>query len=135
LWLKTEDRGWWFVPVPGGVFFLYPKADGTYAVGWKQAPSGPPAKLLENDLSLEYAMAWAERYAAEADDTYAGLLGFSVSTRSAKWRAGNRPATDAQIAKARQIGIPQREIDGLNKREMSDRISVRVATLALRRVR
>lgn len=135
LWLKTEDRGWWFVPVPGGVFFLYPTDRGTYAVGWKQAPSGPPAKLLENDLSLEYAMAWAERYAAEADDTYNGLLGFSVSTKSAKWRAGNRPATDAQKAKASSIGIPQREVEGLNKRELSDRISVRVATLALRRVR
>jgi hypothetical protein len=117
------------------VFFIYPTERGTYAVGWKQAPSGPSAKLLENDLSLEYAMAWAERYAAEADDGYKGLLGFSVSTRSARWRAGNRPPSDAQLGMARSLGIPQREVDGLNKRELSDRISVRVATLALRRVR
>jgi len=135
LWLKTEDRGWWFVPVPGGVFFLYPKADGTYALGHKTAPSGPPAKLLENDLSLEYAMAWAERYAAEADDTYNGPLGFSISTRSAKWRAGNRPPSDAQKGYARSLGIPHTEVETLNKRELSDRISVRIATLALRRVR
>lgn len=135
LWLKTEDRGWWFVPVPGGLFFIYPTDRGTYAVGWKATPMGPPAKLLENDLSLEYAMAWAERYAAEEDDSLKGPFTFSVSTKSAKWRAGNRPATDAQKAMASSIGIPRREIEGLNKRDLSDRISVRVATMALRRVR
>jgi len=135
LWLRTEDRGWWFVPVPGGLFFIYPTARGTYAVGWKQAPGGFSAKLLENDLSLEYAMAWAERYAAEKDEGYKGPLGFSVSTKSARWRSGNRPPSDAQKTMAHSIGISDHEVEGLNKRELSDRISVRVATLALRKVR
>jgi superfamily II DNA or RNA helicase len=134
LWLRTEDRGWWFVPVMGGVFFLYPKADGTFAVGYKQ--NNRTAQVIEGKdpgLTLELGMAWAERYAAEVDSDRAEH-GFSVSSRSASWRKGNRPSSPAQRDLAAGLGIDRDLSASLNKRELSDLISIKIATRALKRV-
>jgi hypothetical protein len=134
LWLRTEDRGWWFVPVMGGVFFLYPKSDGTFAVGYKQ--NNRQAQVIEGKdpgLTLELGMAWAERYASEVDSDRAEH-GFSVSSRSAGWRKGNRPSSPAQRDLAVNLGIDRELASNMIKRDLSDLISIKIATRALKRV-
>jgi hypothetical protein len=130
VWLQTEDRGWWFIPVAGAFYFLYPQATGHYAVG--RATSGAVRKIerLDKDLSLEYAMAWAEKYAAEEDDELFGTL----SSKKARWRRGQAKATTQQVAMASGFGIDPALAAIMTKRELSDLINVRLATRVLAKV-
>jgi hypothetical protein len=132
LWLQTEDRGWWFIPGLDSIYFLYPQATGHFAIG--RATTGNVRKIekLDQDLSLEYAMAWAEKYAAD-EDAGTGET-WSATSRNAGWRKGNRPASEAQKSQARFQGIPEHVIEHANKRQLSDLISIRIATRALAKV-
>lgn len=131
LWLQTSDRGWWFIPTANRIFFLYPQASGHYALGYADTGSVRKIERLEKDLSLEYAMAWAERYAKEADHEF----GMNLSGRKASWRRNRKArATPAQIGAAEFHGIPREVAENLTKVELSDLISVTIATRVLQKV-
>lgn len=121
VWLQTIG-GVWFVPTKTHLFFLWPTG-GTFTLG-KVPVHGGKAEKLESDLSLGYGMAWAEAYADEAD------TGFSVAKKGQAWRQGRTKPAPRQIQYASSLGIPT---DGLSKRELSDMISVNLASRVIDR--
>jgi ATP-dependent helicase IRC3 len=115
-WLRT-DGGVLFISAGPGEVFLWPSAshgDGFWDVCF--SPKTGKWQRKRQGLSLEMAMAWGE---AEAED-YAE---FSVKT-SASWRTG-RPSP-AQVGLATTLKIQGAE--GMRKGELSDRISVKLAS-------
>lgn len=121
-WLRTR-AGVWFVPTKTAYFYLWPRKDGSFGLGKK--PVGGPQKkhgvVLENNLTMEGAMAWAERYAIEEEGGIA-----SISNRRASWRR-KRPS-DALRRSARAFHLPT---EGLNQGELGDLLTVAKASLSL----
>jgi hypothetical protein len=139
-WLQTK-AGTWFIPVKGGVFFLWPAvsdlgdAPGTWRLGYKspQYRSGrtvfdavqerKPGWIFDG-MTLEYAMAFGEQLAADDDPT--------VSLKDRSWRR-TKPS-QAQIDYAIKLKAVDPEMAfEMRKGELSDRISVAVASRMLDR--
>lgn len=120
-WLKTEG-GVWFIPVREADFFLWAAPDGTYSVG-RQPKAGGRAERLMEGVTLEAGMSWSELAAFDEDA--------SISGRTSSWRKGNQKPSEAQIGKARGIGIGEPET--MTKRDLSDKISIRLASRSLDR--
>lgn len=95
-WLMTR-AGAWFISVPEAYYFLVPGAEPeTYRLRRWIRGAGVQTPDEDPDFPLEYAMRWAE--------TYAARHGGSIARRDASWRA--RPATDKQVATCRRHNIP-----------------------------
>lgn len=120
-WLKTE-AGVWFVPVREADFFLWAAPDGTYSVG-RQAKGGGKAERLMEGVTLESGLQWAELAALDEDS--------SISSRTSSWRKGNQKPSDGQISFAAMQGI--KDPASMTKRDLSDAISVRLASRSLDR--
>jgi superfamily II DNA or RNA helicase len=134
VWLRTK-RGIWFIPVRTGEMFLAPCHEpenaGLFYLGEAMTEKGWSGKttfrrVREEPMSLDIAMAWAERSASEAESMLHGQA-HRGADRSASWRQGSRPATRAQ-----------REILGAacpaTKAEAADMIAIKLASQRLDRV-
>lgn len=126
-WNRT-DAGLWYVATAAHYFYLWPQPDGGWSLGRKPVHSSRrrmDSVRLERDLTLEGAMAWGTKYAAE-DDVVVGRGG--ISSRSAAWRS--RKPTERLVAYAAALGVSP--VDGagqdLRQGEMSDRITQRQAS-------
>jgi superfamily II DNA or RNA helicase len=129
-WLQTR-RGTWFIPTKVGVFFLWPALDGdqpsTWRLGFKHRSKHIAVWERQNGwihtgMTLEYAMAFGEQYAAEEDPT--------VSLKDRSWRR-TKPS-EAQVAYALRLKVADPEaVLGMRKGELSDRISIAVASRML----
>lgn len=127
-WLQTP-AGVWFVPTRERLFFVWPENEGSAggAPSYRVGRTGTPYSmtgggwLRDEPMPLEYAMAWAEQYAEQADP--------SVASRVAPWRAGRKPS-DQQVNLAARLGVPVVGEDGepVRKGELSDRISIHYAS-------
>ena len=125
-WLQTK-RGVWFVPAGDRTWFLWP--DGTddlgielYKVGTYKGYSSKGGQWTHQQLPLDMAMSWAEQEANEYDP--------SVSRREAPWRRKKQPPSDAQKNVAQMYRI---DPEGMTRSELSDAISVAVASRILDR--
>ncbi|WP_367324816.1 DEAD/DEAH box helicase [Streptomyces sp. HUAS ZL42] len=97
-WLMTRG-GAWFISVPDAHYFLVAgSSPEAYRIRRWMRGAGVQTPDLDTDYPLEYAMRWAEMYAARH--------GGSIARRDASWRA--RPATVKQIAACRRNNIPLR---------------------------
>jgi superfamily II DNA or RNA helicase len=126
LWQQTP-RGTWFVSVGSWFVFLWPMGGGLWTVGRVGQKGGlASAELVQGDLTFEWAMARAEREA----DTLEGMqtLTYGVG-RSASWRQGSRPASDAQRGYARSLGIAFDA--GTSKSQLADMITTKIAARVL----
>ena len=131
VWLQTED-GKWFIPTKDWTFFLWPEAGGTlWKVGkvptfqLQRRDRGARGGWVREGLDIGYAMAFGEAEAADVDST--------VSKRSASWRVKKQPPSDAQKGMAASWGITVTE--GMTKAELSDALSIKIATKDLKRFR
>lgn len=129
-WLRTEG-GVMFIPVSDGEVFLWPGQGGTWQVRYAPRKARKWPKLHDG-LTLEMAMAWGETEAEERDGVVstAGELFHStasVSRRNASWRKQKVGPTPGQLSacKAWGVDVPP----GATKGEVSDLLSIRVATL------
>jgi superfamily II DNA or RNA helicase len=120
LWLQTE-AGCWFIPTAKGFVFLWPDDHDPdlYWVGWK-GQGGGGSWVSSAGLELDQAMALAEETVTR-DPGY--------STRTASWRKKGRRASDQQKLMARGLGLEY--ADDVSKRDLSDAITVRLASRAL----
>ena len=122
VWLQTSG-GLWFVPTKTAYFYLWPKPDGLFGLGRKDMTSKPyqHGQPLENDLTLEIGMAWAEKYAIEEEGGQS-----SISDRKAAWR--KRKPSEAMVCLASALSIPAGE---LRQGELSDLITIAKASRTL----
>lgn len=99
------------------IYFLWPDKDGMYKVGIRPTRKTGGKFVLEG-LDLEYAMTWAEEIAFAEDS--------SLTDRQASWRRRNQEPRESQLlyARALRIDIPE----NISRRDLSDMISVRVAS-------
>lgn len=116
VWLRTFG-GKWFIPIKGATVFLWPRVDGTYDVGKCGPYSTSGGTWLHKGLGVEMAMSWGEQEATELDA--------SVSSKASSWRAKSRKPSDAQLAMAARYNI---EVNGQTRGELSDQISIHVAS-------
>lgn len=129
-WLRTEG-GVYFIPVADGEVFLWPGEAGTWQV--RHAPRKARRwPKLHDGLSLEMAMAWGETEAEERDGVVTRSEGLfhttaSISRRGASWRRAKVPPTPGQVSACRawNVEVPA----GATKGEVSDLLSVRIASL------
>lgn len=121
-WLRTEG-GVMFIPVADGEVFVWPGEAGTWQVRHapRQARRWPK---LHDGLSLEMAMAWGETEAEERGTTGAGA---SISRRAAAWRKDKSGPTPGQLSACSAWNVTPPA--GATKGEVSDLLSVRMATL------
>jgi superfamily II DNA or RNA helicase len=120
LWLTTEE-GCWFIPTDHGFVFLWPDDDPErYWVGWKNGAGTGGSWVQPEAMELDLAMAVAEG-TAERDPGY--------SKRSASWRTKGGRASAAQKDMARRLQLEYAE--DVSKRDLSDLITVRLASRAL----
>lgn len=116
-WLTTAG-GVWFIPTKASYWFLYAQKDGGWSLG-RMASAGGRGHRVERDLTMDLAMAWAEKYANDEDP--------SVSSRSASWRK-SRPS-EAMQNKGARGGILW---DGkMRQGEYGDLITRATASIAL----
>jgi superfamily II DNA or RNA helicase len=120
-WLKTR-KGINFVQTRYSTFFLLRKADGMFRIGQCGAHSTKGGRYLHDNVTLEYGMAFVEQLAVDEDP--------SIASKTSPWRKGNRKPSESQVAYARTLGI---NTEGMNKRELSDALSVHVASRLLDR--
>lgn len=125
VWLQTYG-GIWFIPTTDWTYFLWPEANGiTWKVGRKPTwrNRGMTGAWLQEELTLEYAMAWGEQDAAEVDP--------SISRKTASWRRQSNKPTDGQIGLLARYKLPFTE--GMSRSEASDLISIHMASRDLDR--
>jgi superfamily II DNA or RNA helicase len=118
VWLQTY-AGTWFIPTRMWTYFLWPEANGiTWKVGRKPtyANRDGTGGWLQEELTLEYAMAWGETDAKEEDP--------SISQKSSSWRR-TRPS-DGQIGLLARYKLPYHK--DMRKGEASDLISIHIAS-------
>jgi superfamily II DNA or RNA helicase len=125
VWLQTYG-GIWFIPTTDWTYFLWPEQNGiTWKVGRKPTWRNRTAKggWLQEELTLEYAMAWGEQDAAEVDP--------SISRKTASWRRQSNKPSQGQLDLLARYGLPITE--GMSKSEASDLISIHLASRDLDR--
>jgi superfamily II DNA or RNA helicase len=133
LWLQTK-AGVWFTTAGSGredarLFFLWPGSEpGTYKAGWRPTHKKGGGWLTE-DVPFSVAQDWAEQEALSYDAANPTGQGASLARRNASWRAGREPVTSGQLTRARTLGLDVSE--GMLKRDVSDMISVQLASRAL----
>lgn len=121
LWLTTEE-GCWFIPTDHGFTFLWPDDHDLelYWVGWKNGAGSGGSWVQPAAMELDLAMAVAEG-TAERDPGY--------SNRTASWRTKGGRASEPQKDMARRLQLEYAE--NVSKRDLSDLITVRLASRAL----
>lgn len=126
-WLRTAARRP-FLPVGDRFVFLW-EAPGRHLNRWSVGTTSSPwAKRSEapawlgHSLALSDARALAERWAMFEPD--AGL-----AQQRARWRKGL--ASAAQVRQAARAGIESARLQGRSKADVSDMISVALASLAI----
>lgn len=129
LWLQTH-AGTNFIPAGDWTVFLWPEPSGLWTVGVTPTKGVPgQASPVMTGLTLEWAMERAERYAdgiTRADVLTRGRG--NVSRRGASWRKSGA-ASEQQLRFAASLGL--RFAEGARKADVSDAISVTLATRAL----
>lgn len=122
-WLQTR-KGYWFIPAGDWTVVVVPHdtLEVTWDVwalytGWRNRQ---PHRRIAEGMTLEYAMVWAE---GEAED-----LDPSIARRASSWRKRKDPPSEAQLRMARNLHIVVP--DGMTKRELSDLISIVIASRA-----
>lgn len=130
-WLQTY-AGIWFIPTRGHIYFLWPTNNGHFLIG--RCPNRTTAggewfshgqfrqvhPSSADQLTLDYAMSWAEQAARQEDP--------SVASREAAWRNKREAPSEGQVRAARYFKIPY---TGLSKAELSDKISIASASKLL----
>lgn len=113
-WSQTP-KGTWFVATRQHVYYLRPQRDGQHYGVFRSASSYSrrPETLLVKDVEIDFAMAYAQQLAEDADP--------SIALKGASWRQGNRKPSAAQVAYADKLGI---NTSGMNKREVADAITL-----------
>lgn len=129
-WLKTRG-GVWFIPTRTGYFFLWPEIDGgdLWKIGRSHSQyqlKARPGQVTEagwvrKGLPIEYAMAFTEQAATEADP--------SVSQRTASWRTRKGGPSEAQQGLMARLGIEVHDL--MTKSEASDALSIAYASKIL----
>lgn len=122
-WLRTRN-GIRFVQTRNHTFFLLRNGDGTYRVGQCGASSTHGGFYHHDAITLEYGLSLVEQLAIDDDP--------SIASRDSAWRKGNRKPSPMQIEFATKLGIDPTE---LNKRDLSDAISVMLVSRLLDRKR
>lgn len=119
-WLTTTG-GVLFVSVGKELVFLLPQGS-TWSVGRCSQYSLVGGGWLKEGLSADQALAWASEWAVQQDPSLAGA--------KAPWRR-KQPPSEAQRNYAASLGI---DVTGRTKAEVSDMISVRIASTTLRTI-
>lgn len=130
-WLQTEG-GTWFIPARDATFFLWPDDQETRPGMWKVGKAIAAwgggryyitsGGFILEDLTQEYAMAWAEQEAENYDS--------SIASRESSWRKKKAAsASPAQVNFAAKLGIAGAQ--EMTKPELSDAISVKLASKIL----
>jgi hypothetical protein len=125
-WLRTQG-GVMFIPVGDGEVFLWPSEPASHGL-WDVRHAPRQARRwprMHAGLSLEMAMAWAETEAEDIDGSVMGTM--SIAKRTASWRKKKEPPSAGQLGACRSWGVAVPE--GATKAEVSDLLSVRVASL------
>lgn len=118
-WLQTY-AGTWFIPAGDRLVLLWPSEDGTFKVGHCSSTSARDGEWVRDGLTLGYALAWGEALAIDFDPT--------VASRTAKWRKSRRKPSQQQVDFATRLKI---DTEGLSKVELSDAISIKLASKML----
>lgn len=116
-WLQTY-AGVWFIPTKTSTWIIWPAKDGTWGVYSRPKYGKTVCHMLE--LSHDMAMAWCEQL-ADAEDP-------SVSSRAASWRKKGGAPSQPQRDLCASLRL---DITGMNKPQVSDAISVHLASQAL----
>ncbi len=120
VWLQTYG-GTWFIPVRGGIVFLWPESTpGLYTVGVKDDRS-KGERVIEG-VTLEYGMAHGEQLAEERDPM--------VATKGRSWRRTKPSQAQMDLAIRLQLAEPAAVLE-MRKGELSDLISVHMASRQL----
>lgn len=120
-WLKTR-QGIRFVQTRMSTWFLLDNGDGTFRVGQCGANSTANGRYHHKSIDLEYGMSYVEQLVTDEDP--------SIAERDSAWRKGNRKPSEAQVEFAQRLGIAT---EGVNKRDLSDAISVALVSRMLDR--
>lgn len=119
-WLTTSG-GVLFIGLRDRLIFLNPvPGSEEWAVGEFLTPNRGGGWLFRGDSAA--AMAWASDYALEQDP--------STASKNASWRKGRRKPSEAQTEFAVKLGL---DPTGMSKDEVSDAISIALASRTLRR--
>ena len=123
---KLTNQGLWFLATASSYFFLWPKGDGTFTLGRKavRAMRRHKSERLEDGVTLEGGMAWAERYAWSEDDA-AGKG--NISRKKASWRKS--PPSHKLLSYAAGLGI--RVDPEWNQGQVSDQVTISLASATL----
>lgn len=120
-WLLTS-RGIPFVQTKDYTFFIA-LHEGEYAIGRCGAKSIQGGCWLATGLTSEDALEQGSELALTNDP--------SIASKKSSWRQGSQEPSEGQRTYARQLGIAP---EGLNKAELSDAISIKIASRLLARV-
>lgn len=122
LWLETPD-GVPFIPARDVLGFVIPLDAGGYRPGFLNPKTGDGA-FASDFAELIDALAEAEKLVTEHDET-------GLPQTGASWRRSQAPSVQ-QLRMASHLGIPMAE--DMTKARLSDEISIKKATKALRQV-
>lgn len=122
LWLETPD-GVPFIPAREVLGFVIPLDAGGYRPGFLNPKTGDGA-FASDFAELTDALAEAEKLVTEHDET-------GLPQTGASWRRSQAPSVQ-QLRMASHLGIPMAE--NMTKARLSDEISIKKATKALRQV-
>jgi len=120
-WLMT-NRGIPFVQTANHTYFIA-LHEGAYAVGRCGARSIQGGMWLATGLTSEEALEQGSEHALAEDP--------SIAHKGTNWRTSGQAPRPAQIDYARKLGI---DPEGMSRGELSDQISIRIASQLLARV-
>lgn len=119
---QTTDLGVPFVATSSAFYFLYSDTDGSWSVGFSPQRGITGGRWLRQGVSAEDALNFASIVAVDEDHT--------IASSDALWR--KRKVTDAQIRRARSMGVPI--MDGDRSGDLADRMTWRAACVTLQSV-
>jgi superfamily II DNA or RNA helicase len=124
-WLRTY-HGVPFVSVAGRLVFVA-QLDSGWAIGVCSDRDVSDGHWAATGLTPGDALMMGGELALELDE--------HLASKKSDWRQGNRKASDEQRYYAGKIGIPYEVTQGMNKAEISDAISVHLASSVLQTIR